>query len=407
MRLLLATVLSLVAAAPADACTGERWVGAWAAPPSGASGRSGETRDETVRVILTPVLGGSRVRVRLSNRFGRRPVTFASATVARRAAGADVVPETLARLTFAGRTSATAAPGEDVVSDPVGLRVRAFEALAVSVHVPHAAGAATEHHAGRQTSYLTPDGAGDHAADPSGDAFTQRTTSRPFVTAVDVTAPGRTGAVVALGDSITDGSGAGPGASWPELLARRVRRARRPLSVLNAGIGGNRVLRGGDDPRFGPPALDRLDTDVLQQAGVSTVILLEGINDLGRGATAAALIDGLRRLVRRSRAAGLRVVHGTLTPARGYRGGHGTAATDRARRHVNRWIRTRSPADAVVDFDAAVRDPRRPRRLRRAYDSGDHLHLDRAGYRAMARAVRLSELRACGTREGQGPAATG
>ena len=388
---LIAPLLALLslAAAPSAPCADERWVGAWASPPSGASGGAGATRDETARVIVTPTVGGSRVRVRLSNRFGTRPVTFASATIARRAEGSALVARTITPLTFGGERSVTAAAGTDVVSDPAPLEFDAFQPLAVSVHVREDVGAATEHRLGRQISYLTPDGAGDHTGDADGSAFAERTTTRPFVAGLDVRSPA--GAVVALGDSITDGSGAGPGGAWPEILARRLHARGRLLSVLNAGISGNRVLRD-RGPIFGRSALHRLRPDVLQQAGVTTVILLEGINDLGQPphASVPELLRGYRRLIARLHRANLRVLHGTLTPSAGY---PTRAYATRKRERINAWIRAKSPADGVVDFDKAVRDQGAPRRLRRAYDSGDHLHLNRRGYRAMARAIRIADLR--------------
>jgi lysophospholipase L1-like esterase len=421
----LAALAGLVTAAPAGAralpsCASTHWVGAWEAAPSDASRGSdiadlfdpsghlkSTTRDETTRAILTPTLGGRRLRVRLSNRFGPAPVTFDRTTIARRATGPALVPGTLRSLTFGGKASVTVPAGEDVLSDPVGLSFAAFQTLAVSVFVAGDAGKPTSHFTARQTSYLTPEGAGDRTMEVSGESFTEPTTTRPFVTGIDVRAPRSTGAVVALGDSITDGYQGAPAGipetaegidadgRWPDVLARRLRAAGRPLSVLNAGISGNRVLRdgveGGNRDTYGPAAVHRLDADALGQAGVTTVILLEGINDIGQapGATAAEIVAGYRRLIERLHAAGLRVLQGTLTPTRGTNNGYDDAEGAAARRAVNAWIRRHSPADAVVDFDAAVRDPRHPGRLDPRYDGSDHLHLNLAGYRRMGQAVPL------------------
>ena len=250
------------------------------------------TRNETTRAILTPTFGGSTTRVRLSNRFGTVPVTFTQSTIALRASEAALVPGTTASLTFGGDQSATAAPGQDVVSDPVGFSFEAFQPLAVSVDVAGNVGKPTEHFTARQTSYLTPEDAGDHTEDIDGRAFTLRTTARPFVSGIDVLASLSTGAVVALGDSLTDGyqepasgppearEGIDADGRWPDVLARRLVAAGRLLSVLNVGLSGNRLLQdgtAGDNPDLdGPAAIRRLDADVFSQAGVTTVILVRG-----------------------------------------------------------------------------------------------------------------------------------
>ena len=412
-------------AAPLPQCTDLGWVGAWAAAPSDASrgtdtsssfdtdqydqsmNPKSVTRNETTRAILTPTFGGSTTRVRLSNRFGTVPVTFVRATIARRAMEAALVPDTTEALTFGGGQSVTVAPDYDVVSDPVGFSFAAFQPLAVSVYVAGDVGKPTEHYTARQTSYLTPEDAGDHTEDVDGGAFTQRTTTRPFVTGIDVLAPRSTGAVVTLGDSITDGfqQPAPTGAEaqdsldadgrWPDVLARRLLAANRPLSVLNVGIAGNGVLRDGTalgSDVFGPAAIRRLDADVLSQAGVTTVILLEGINDLAAPPTPTVeeLLGGYRELIDRMHSRGLRVLLGTMTPVGGVEGLD--PDTDAKRQAVNAWIRDGSPADGVIDFDAAVRDPVDPSRINPVFDGGDHLHFNLAGYLAMGNAVPLELL---------------
>lgn len=258
-------------ASAATRCTATQWVGAWAASPSDASRGSDISdmfdasghlkfafRDATARVVLTPSIAGTTARVRLSNRFGTDPATFSRAGIARRASGAALAAGSAVPLTFGGRWSVTVPAGRDVVSDPAKLTFKAFQQLAVSVYVAGDDGKPTEHYTGRQTSYLTPAGGGERVADVSGAAFTEKTTTRPFVAGVDVQARGSTGAVVAFGDSITDGyQGAAPAGvpetaegidadgRWPDVLARRLRAAGRSLSVLNGGISGNRVLRDG------------------------------------------------------------------------------------------------------------------------------------------------------------------
>jgi lysophospholipase L1-like esterase len=414
--------LALAVAAPGAGaapvpCTERHWVGVWAAPPSDASRGTGVgdtvdgsgnlksgIRNDTTRAILTPTLGGSTLRVRLSNRFGTGPVTFGHVMVARRLAGASLVPGTATELRFSGRRSVTVAAGGDVISDAADLPFEAFQPLAIDVWVPDGAGKPTEHFSARQTSYLTPDGAGDEAGEQSGSSFTERTTGRPFVVGVDVLAQLSTGAVVAFGDSLTDGYQGSPvgfpearegldaDARYPDVLARRLRAAGRPLAVLNMGIGGNRVLRDGST-QYGPSALRRLGADVLGQAGVTTVVWMEGLNDIGQSPPAGVeeLIEGYRQGIARMRAAGLRVLQGTLTPF-----GNSDTSDDgleAKRRRLNDWIRTSGTADGVIDFDAAVRDPASPHRLQRQYDGGDGGHLNSAGYRALGEAVPLDLLR--------------
>jgi lysophospholipase L1-like esterase len=421
--LLAATVCATpVASGAPRPCTATHWIGAWAAAPSDASqgtgpldrvDASGNAKlpldNQTVRAVLTPSYGGRELRVRLSNRFGTVPVTFGRVTVARRSAGAALVDGTATPLRFKGKETVTVPAGQDVLSDAAALAFDALQTLAVDVYIPGDAGMPTEHFTARQTSYLTPQSSGDQTAETSGQSFSLSTTARPYVTGVDVTAPAASGAVVAFGDSITDGfQGYLPGvpettegldadARYPDHLARRLGAAGVPLSVLNTGISGNKVLSDANAALdvFGPSALKRLDADVLAQSAPTTVIWLEGINDLGGGETPDALVAGYEQGIARMRAAGLRVLLGTLTPSGGATGAqssYGTAQTNAAREQVNAWIRTQHSADGIVDFDVAVRDSADPSRLASAYDGGDHLHLSPAGHAAMAAAVPLDAL---------------
>ena len=428
---LLAFVLALVGAVPsldepaaaAPRCAGSRWIGAWAAAPSNAGHQDGipGTRPlaaQTVRMVVHPTVRGELVRVRLSHRYGETATRIGHATVAVRDAGASALPGTMRELRFGGRRAVTLDPGRELTSDAVRLPVRAGQDLLVSLHLPDVVERPTEHFITHQTNYLAPTGTGDLAADESGGAFT--VPSRHafsvgwyFLSGVDVLAPRRTGAVVAFGDSITDGfqvTGEGPvedpaaidkNARYPDFLAERIRSRGLDLSVLNSGVSGNRVLADAETPwPYGDAALARYGADALRLPGVTDVILMEGLNDLGNddALPASKLIDGLRRLVLRAERAGLRVHLGTLPPTGGARNGegHGSEATARRRQAVNRWIRTSGIASSVVDFDRALRDPDDPSRLRPAYDSGDHLHPNSAGYRAMARAVRLGRLAGTG-----------
>lgn len=408
-----------------ERCRGSHWVGSWMAAPSNAGHVDGvpfarPLAAQTVRMVVHPTLSGQRVRVRLANRYGVAPARISHATVAVRATGAAAVPGTMRELTFDGAKQVTLRPGADLRSDPVDLAVEAGKDLLVSLHVPDVVDRPTEHFVTVTTNYLAPSAAGDFAADEAGTAFV--TTTRHafsvgwyFLDGVDVRAPRSTGAVVTFGDSITDGfQVTGPGmaedpavmdrnARYPDFLAERLRRRTQDggpqLAVLNSGISGNRVLADADAPwPYGDAALHRLQDDALRVPGVTDLVLLEGINDLGSSDALPVrdLVDGLRRLVRRAQAVGLRVHLGTLTPTGGADRGHGSEATARRRAVVNRWIRTSGVADSVVDFDKAVRDPADPSRLRPAYDSGDHLHPSSAGYRAMAAAVRLASLAGTG-----------
>lgn len=356
--------------------------------------------DQTARAILTPHLGGREIRVRLSNRFGGVPVNFGAASVGlRRGTGADLVPGSRRSLTFGGMATVTVPAGEDVTSDPVALRIKPSSDLAVSVFASGATGPATEHAVGQQTSWFSPPGSGDHSAEDGGRAFTLPTKARYFVSGVDVRVTASVGAVVALGDSVTDGFGGPPDGNdrYPDFLAERLAappEAGGRLSVVNAGISGNHVLT--DGPMMaGPSALDRLERDVTGVPGVSDVIVLEGINDIGLNTPADKVIEGLRQIVSRLHAAGLGVQLATLTPF----GGPAGSPADAARQQVNRWIRgPRTGADAMIDFDAAVREPADPERMAAGFDSGDHLHPSAAGRRAMAAAVDLAALRraSCG-----------
>ncbi|GII20728.1 SGNH/GDSL hydrolase family protein [Planosporangium mesophilum] len=376
--------------------TGHGWVGTWEAAPTR------DTADTfagySIRNVVRVSVGGAATRIRLSNRFGTTALTFGHVTVARRASGADgsaASPGTVRDVTFAGRSSVTAGPGTDVVSDPVALPVPARTDLLVSVYLPTQTGPVTYHALAGQTSYLAP--GGDHAADVSGTAYPQQRSSWFYVTGVDVLNPLAHGSVVAFGDSITDGYGSTYGADhrWPDFLADRLadRTFGPHLGVLNAGISGNRLLLPPLVDAFGPPASERLDGDVLSRTGARTVIVLEGINDIQQSphqTDPAKINAALRAIADRAHARGLRVIAGTLTPFKGWPAY--TGELEAVRLAVNDFIRTSRAFDGVVDFDAAVRDPADPHRILPAYDCGDHLHPNDAGYRAMADVVEPRQL---------------
>jgi lysophospholipase L1-like esterase len=355
-------------------------------------------------------------RLRLTNVFGTQPVKFGRVRLAAQASGATTVPGTTRSLTFSRRSSVTVPAGEEAVSDPVRLKLatRTNRSLAVSLYVDGASVPMTWHAASFATSYLTDPGAGDRTADRSDAAFPHSTTSSFFLSDLEVRRPDAA-TVVAFGDSITDGffSTINGNDRWPDVLQRRLaareRRGGLKLSVVNQGIAGNMVtavgrLPGGCTPCDGPPALERLDRDVLSQPDVRVVVLLEGINDLGGGgATADQVIEGMRELVRRVHARGIKIIGATITPSAGTSvaglENYGTPETDARRRAVNDFIRTSGTFDAVADFSAATEDPARPGHLLPAYDTnssvggaGDHLHPNRAGFLAMARAIDLDQL---------------
>jgi lysophospholipase L1-like esterase len=371
---------------PRDA---QGWVGTWATSPSGTVTARGYPR-HTFRQVVHVSLGGNRVRVRFSNAFSAAPVQL-TATVALPAApgSAAARPGTVRRLTFDGRPLAVLPPRGELLSDPATLTVPADGDLFVTTYTPRPSGPVTYHGNAYQTSFFAT--GADHSADVSDFAFRRRTTSWFYVTGVDVDAADGARAIVALGDSITDGvaSGRDRNARWPDVLADRL--TGEPTAVVNAGIGGNRLLN--HSPIAGPSALSRLNRDVFSVPGVRTLLVLEGVNDLKqrpRADNARQLIDGLEEVARQARARGIRVICATITPYRGWP--HWDPLGERIRQEVNAFIRTGDAFDAVVDFDAVVRDPSDPARLAPAYDSGDHLHPNAAGLSAMADAIDLDVL---------------
>jgi lysophospholipase L1-like esterase len=379
-----------------------RWVGAWASSPvqgtttaTCPAGDAGIT-NQTVRNIVFASVGGSSVRVRVTNAFGTAPLTVSAASVAIAGTGAATVPGTMRQLRFGGHPGIAVPPGAEAVSDPVRLRVRALQDLAVSVHVPRLTGPATIHSVAVQDNFVSATGNFATSTDP-GD-FGTRIGCWMFIDGVDVAeSPLGPVSVVAFGDSITDGlrSTVNANKRWPNDLARRLdARHGRVLSVVDQGISGNRLLADG----AGVSAQARLDRDVLTQPGARVVIMLIGINDIGFAdlglsppVSAADLIAGYRQIIARCHAAGLSIIGGTLTPFKGVPG-YWNETGEQIREQVNTWIRTSRAFDAVVDFAAATADPNDPLVLDPAFDSGDHLHPNDAGYQAMADAIDLRRL---------------
>ncbi len=375
-------------------------MGTWAAsqqvPEPHNALRTDSLRDATLRQIVHLSLGGKVLRVHLSNAFGTAPLEFTSVHVAKPvSAGAPKIEASSDRaLSFSGRASVIIPAGAEYISDPLDFPVGSDSNLAISFHLKNPPTQQTSHPGSRATSYLVP---GEHVSDADLAGATQF--EHWFnISGVDVEA--RAVAIIALGDSITDGHGATTNGNdrWPDGLARRLLAGSLRVSVLNQGIGGNRLLLDG----LGPNALARFDRDVLAQPGVRYVIVLEGINDIGTFGLAgespksahddlvARMTAAYQQVVLRAHAHGLRVYGGTLTPFVGSAYYHPDALGEGDREAVNAWIRAKGHFDAVIDFDKAVRDPADPHRLLPAYDSGDHLHPSPAGYRAMANAIPLS-----------------
>ncbi|MFD6496863.1 SGNH/GDSL hydrolase family protein [Streptomyces sp. NPDC060188] len=372
--------------ATAEAANGTHDVVTWAA----AADRVGDgVADRGYRLVVHTSVGGDNLRVRVSNALGDRPVTFDSVYAGLQSSGAGLVRASNRRLTFGGTRAVTLPAGATVYSDPLPGKVAAESNLVVSLHSPDAAGPATGHGMAMQTSYTTE---GDHTAEESAANWAGTTGSWFYLDAVTVRAPSTTGAVVALGDSITDGwqSSTDLNRRWPDYLARRLRTstATTVRGVANEGISGNKVLADG----AGRSALNRLDQDVLSHPGVRTVFLFEGVNDIKAhtGVTAQDMITGYRQIIERAHAAGRCVVGATIGPFKGW--SEWDPAAETLRQTVNAFVRDSGEFDAVTDFDKALRSPYDPERVLPFFDNGDHLHPNDKGMQAMADAVNPKDL---------------
>lgn len=374
------------------------WVATWAAAPAADTTVFG---DQTLRLVAKVTRGGDTVRIRLSNAFGREPLRIAAAGIGVQGLGASLVAGTSRALRFGGGDAIAIPPGAVVVSDPVSLRMEAGSSLAVSLRLVRAAAPSTVHFFASQTSYAAP---AAEVAGEDGNPFTTKLLSWPYLERIEVLASTPAPVVVAFGDSITDGfkSSLDANTRWPDVLARRLALAGKRMSVVNAGISGNRIWH--DAPaeiaRLGPNGLSRFDRDVLSVSGVTHVVVLLGINDIGlpgarnlpgEAVTSEQVIAGLQQFAERAHARGVKLIAGTLMPFDGSTTpGYYSAANEAKRQAVNAWIRgANGVLDGVIDFDRATRDPAQPSRLQPAFDSGDHLHPNDAGYRAMGEAVDL------------------
>jgi len=375
-----------------------RWVGTWATSPLSGNAKISDTlklgeTESTVREVVHISQGGSTMRLTLTNEFGTAPLNISSVHVAFLSAGSKILPATDHVLTFGGQNATTIPTGQFLSSDPVKLTLPIFSDLVISIVLPtQALTTVTYHPLAVETTFFAP---GNHATDE--DLKNPKTnTSWYFLKDVQVNAEKKSAAIVTLGDSITDGTASTVGGNrrWPDVLAARLasNKKTKRLSILNEGISGNRILHEGTGTR----ALSRLDRDVLAAPGIKFLVLLEGINDIGRTiqplrpgdeVTADAIINGMKEIVMRTRARNIRVIGATLTPFTGAK--YASPAGEAMRQQINAFIRTPGSFDAVIDFDKATQDPAHPDQFLPKYDHGDHLHPSDVGYAAMGTFVDL------------------
>ena len=388
--------LGLAPPAAAQSWRGDPWCTTWGCAPAGppTSANLLSFSDQTLRLIAHASIGGSRVRVRLSNEMGSTPLTIGAAQIGLRDSGVYVRAGSNHALTFGGNTSVTIPPGAPALSDPVYLNVAPFADLSVSLYLPGSVGATTVHGTALQAGYVSTSG---NFTASTAFSVSRTIASWPFLTEVLVDGGAR--CIVAIGDSITDGAGSSTNLNrrWPDLLARRLHSEQgAAVGVVNRGIAGNQMLREESAAMIGGRALlARFDRDVLATPGVRAVMLLIGINDICYTSGAnlvrpADLIAGYRQLIARAHDRGLAIVGSTLMPFEGF--AYYNASREAVRRAVNDWLRASSEFDLLLDWEAVVRDPDAPGRLRADYNSRDWIHPNDAGYTAMANAVPLAQL---------------
>jgi len=403
-------VLALAATSAATAAS--QWVQTWGAaplPPSAALGPFPATpsfNNQTVRQTVRVSAGGQKIRIRLTNEYGTKPLVIGAARIALADEKGNIRSATSHQVLFSGRSSATIPAAAPFVSDPVDLPIKALGSLSISLYLPEDTGQCTCHQVGVQNAFVSDTGDfTDKAFEPK-----QTLQMRIFISAVEVESTQPERAVVILGDSISDGVGSTVDTNhrWPDLLADRLdAKGGGAWGVVNMGISGNRLLADG----AGQSALARFDRDVLSTPGVKDVIVFEGVNDLGisygipqgpmaerfkamappHKVTGDDLIAGYRQLIARAHSKGLRILGATITPYGGasYYSPDGEAV----RQTLNKWIRTSHEFDGVIDFDAVIRDPNDPTRIKEGFHAGDHLHGSDTGYEAMAAAIELSMLK--------------
>lgn len=392
--LLLLLVTASAARPQTNALDHEIWVGTWACSPQPVDSRVAPPNpdfvDTTLRQFVHVSIGGTRIRLRFSNAFGKTALVITSAHIAKPSVNGAVDPTTDRPLTFSQQPSVAIPAGALIVSDPLAFDLPPLSDLTITVHVKEAPDGITTHAGSRTTSYFT---SGDVVAEAT--LPTAQTTEHwYFLNGIDVAATKSPRAVVILGDSITDGRGSTTNGNtrWPDDLARRFRANKHTedIGILNQGIGGNRLLHDG----LGPNALARFDRDVLAQTGARWLVVLEGVNDIGTCSTdcdldrlTGEMVQAYQQIILRAHSHRIRVYGATILPFGG--SFYSTPQTELARQAVNHWIRESGWFDAVLDFDAATRDPQNPAQLSPAKDSGDHLHPSNAGYQSMADSINL------------------
>ena len=373
---------------PTPSAGAPSWVGAWAGSPAPPAPNSPSVEDQTIRQVVRLSAGGRSIRLRLTNEYGETPLEVGAASAA--LAGPDGKPTaTPVAITFGGRPMALIPRGAPMLSDPIALPVKALDSVSISLFFPHATGPCTCHALATATTWIS--AIGDYTKAGYFDA-TSSVTQRPFLSAVEVSPETATRTIIAFGDSITDGfrSTSEANRRWPDVLAERLQSAKMAISIANEAISGNQVL-GFNRVAFGDAALARFDRDVLSVPNASWMIVLEGINDIGQNGekrpSAETMIVGYRQIIERAHARGLKVFGGTLLPDGG--AAYFAESGEVVRQAVNEWIRTSKAFDGVIDFDAVMRDPANPKKMKADLQSGDWLHPNDAGYKLMGETVDL------------------
>ena len=394
-------VVGLEAPAQQRATTSAKWVTAWSTSQQSLGMTT--VSNATVRMVARVTASGQALRIRLDNTFGPAPLLIGKIYVGPRIQGATVAMGSNTQVFFSGSASITIPAGGSATSDSVEMSVLAQQDMAVSLYVPDSSVRPSQHTNAQVTSYVTPNGSGDVAADEGAKPFTTTTTSLFWLKAIDVLSASSTGTIVAFGDSITDGTCSTVDAHdrWEDLLAVRLGLEARgggkrgaTKAIVNEGIGGNTVTREHlQPPPDSPPGLERLDRDVLSHHGVSHVILFMGTNDIRREASARQVIAGMQDIVSRVRARGLKIVGATIIPR------HNRPAVEnntgwnvektRLRNEINQWIRAKAGFDAVIDFDKVVRDPHDGDAIYPPFNCGDGIHPSPRGYFEMGESVPL------------------